>query len=172
MSGAVGGNRRRLFAGRRLTGVARFSNRGIATQFPVFRVPRSPGPPVVAHRLLLAVLRSPVGRLLGGLCELRFVGRASGRDIALPVQCVRDGSRLVVLVGRADGKRWWRNFRSGHDVRVRVGGVDHAGRGRVVDVDDPDRAWAERVYARNHRKVDVAPADPLLIVDLGVGGAA
>lgn len=121
---------------------------------------------VVAHPVLLAALRSPVGRLLAGMCELRFVGRASGRDIALPVQCARDGTRLVVYVGRSGTKRWWRNFRGGHAVRVRVGRVVHAGRGRVVDVDDPDRAWAERVYAGSHRKVVVVPDDPLLIVDL------
>lgn len=127
---------------------------------------------VVAHPVFLAVLRSPVGRLLGGMCELRFVGRVSGRDIALPVQCARTGTQLVIYVGRAGGKRWWRNFRGGHAVRVRVGGVVHAGQGRVVDVDDPDRAWVERVYARRHRKVHVAPADPLLLVDLGPGGPA
>jgi hypothetical protein len=138
----------------------------VAARSPVFRLARSPGPPVVAHRLFLAVLRSPMGRLLGGMCELRFVGRVSGRDIALPVQCARDGTRLVIYVGRAGAKRWWRNFRGGHAVRVRVGGTVHQGRGRVVDIDDPDRAWAERVYARRHRKVAVMPADPLLIVDL------
>lgn len=142
---------------------------GIAAQIPVFRLTR---PPVVAHPVFLAVLRSPIGRLLGGMCELRFVGRASGRDIALPVQCARTGTQLVIYVGRAGSKRWWRNFRGGHAVRVRVGGVVHAGHGRVVDADDPDRAWAERVYARRHHQVHVLPADPLLIVDLGAGGAA
>ncbi|MHA6781936.1 nitroreductase/quinone reductase family protein [Pseudonocardia saturnea] len=140
----------------------------IATQTPVFRLPR---PPVVAHRFFLAILRSPVGRLLGGVCELRFVGRVSGRDIALPVQCAPTGTQqLVIYVGRAGTKRWWRNFRGGHVVRVRVGGVVHTGHGRVVDVDDPDRAWVERVYARRHRKVHVVPDDPLLLVDLAADG--
>ena len=123
---------------------------------------------VAAHPVLLAVLRSPVGRLLDGTCELRFVGWASGRDIALPVQCARAGTRLVVYVGRSGTKRWWRNFRGGHAVRVRTGGAVQAGHGRVVDIDDPDRAWAERVYAGSHPKVVVAPDDPLLIVDLPV----
>ncbi len=136
---------------------------GIAAQIPVFRLPPAP---VVAHRFLLAGLRSPLGRLLGGLCEVRFVARVSGRDIALPVQCVRDGTRLVIYVSRAGVKRWWRNFRGGHAVQVRVGGVVHQGCGRVVDLDDPDRAWAEQVYARRHRKIEMRPTDPLLIVDL------
>jgi deazaflavin-dependent oxidoreductase (nitroreductase family) len=141
----------------------------IAAQSPVFRLPRSP---VVAHRFLLAVLHSPVGRLLGGLCEVRFVGRVSGRDIALPVQCVRDGTRLVIYVGRAGSKHWWRNFRGGHAVEVRLGGVVHHGRGRVVDLDDPDRARAEQVYVRRHRKVGVRPTDPLVIVELAVDASA
>ncbi len=139
----------------------------IAAQIPVYRLPR---PPVVHHRLLLALLRSPLGRALGGLCELRFTGRVTGREIALPVQCVRDGTRLVIAVGRAGAKRWWRNFRGGHDVAVRVGGAVHRGRGRVVAVDDPDRAWAERVYARRRPRAGVVAADPLLIVDLGSAG--
>jgi hypothetical protein len=136
----------------------------VAARYPVFRLPR---PPVISHRFLLALLRSPLGPLFGGLCELRFVGRVSGRDIALPVQCAREGTSLVIYAGRAADKRWWRNFRGGHDVAVRVGGAVQAGRGHVVDADDPDRVWAERAYARRHRKVDVVPADPLVIVDLG-----
>lgn len=164
---AAGGNAVLLHGRRALAAFA-----GIAAQTPVFRLVRSAGPRVVAHPVLLAVLRSPIGRLLGGMCELRFVGRVSGRDVALPVQCARDGTRLVIYVGRAGAKRWWRNFRGGHAVRVRVGGAVHPGHGRVVGVDDLDRAWAEQVYARRHRKVDVAPDDPLLIVDLGVGDAA
>lgn len=136
----------------------------VAVRYPVFRLPR---PPVVAHRFLLALLRTPLGRLFGGLCELRFVGRVSGRDIALPVQCVRDGTRLVVLVARADGKRWWRNFRGGHDVQVRLGGIVRLGRGRIVDVGDPERGWAEQVCA--HGRPKALPADPLLVVDLRTG---
>ena len=124
------------------------------------------GAPIGAHPLLLAVLRSPLGRLFGGLVELRFVGRVSGRDIALPVQCARDGPRLVVYVARAGTKRWWRNFFGGRDVQVRVAGADHRGRGRVVDADDRDRSWAEDVYRHRYPRIKPARADPIVVIDL------
>lgn len=47
-----------------------------------------------------------------------------------------------------------------------MSGVVHAGHGRIVDVDDPDRAWAERVHAGSRPKVVVVPDDPLRIADL------
>jgi hypothetical protein len=112
------------------------------------------------------VLRSPLGRRFGGVCELRFVGRVSGRDIALPVQCAQEGTQLVVYVGHAAGKRWWRNFVDGHDVQVRHAGIIHAGRGRVVDSENRDRACAEQVYHRRFGKVEIAPTDPMVVIDL------
>ena len=130
--------------------------------------PAAPGP-VVAHRFLLALLHSPFGRLIGGLCELRFVGRASGRSIALPVQCVREGTQLVIYVGHASAKRWWRNFIDGHSVQMLVAGVSYLGHGRAVDVGHPDRAWAERTYHRRYPKVELLPIDPLVIIDLAAG---
>ena len=99
---------------------------------------------VVAHRFLLALLHSPIGRLLTGMCELRFVGRVSGRSIAMPVQCVREGKQLVIYVGHSSGKRWWRNFIGSHDVLVHVGGANHQGQGRVVDVGHLDTSGPNR----------------------------
>lgn len=132
----------------------------------------APGVPVVAHRLLLRVLRSSLGRHFGGLVELRFAGRVTGRDIALPVQCARDGTRLVVYVARAGTKRWWRNFLGGHDVRIRIAGADRRGRGRVVDADDRDRVWAEGVYRHRYPRIEPARADPIVVIDLAGGTPA
>jgi hypothetical protein len=125
--------------------------------------------PVVAHRFQLALLRSPVGRLFGGLCELRFVGRVSGRRIALPVQCAREETRLVIYVGGSAGKQWWRNFVDGRSVQVRVAGASYQGHGRVVDVEHPDRARAEQSYRHRFRKAKLAPTDPIVVIDLAVG---
>jgi hypothetical protein len=119
----------------------------------------------VAHRLFLALLHSPLGRRLDGFCELRFIGHVSGRPVALPVQCARKDARLVIYVGHAADKQWWRNFRQGHSVHVRVSGETYAAHGRVVDARDPERAWAERTYRRRFPKVDVARTDPMLIID-------
>ena len=128
--------------------------------------PADGGRPVVSHRLFLALLHSPLGRHLPGFCELRFAGRRSRRRIALPVQCAREDARLVVYVGDAAGKHWWRNFLDGHGVQVRVAGETYSGQGHVVDVDHPDRAWAERTYRRRFAKVDVTRTDPMVIIDL------
>jgi hypothetical protein len=49
------------------------------------------------NAVVLAVLRSPVHRLLSGLAlELRYTGRRSGREYVLPVQYVRAGGRIVI----------------------------------------------------------------------------
>jgi hypothetical protein len=122
--------------------------------------------PLVAHRFLLALLHSPFGRLLSGLCELRFVGRVSGRTISLPVQCVREGTHLVIYVGQASGKHWWRNFVDGLSVQMHVAGVSYRGHGRVVDVGHTDRAWAERAYRGRYPKVRLLPIDPMVVIDL------
>lgn len=127
-----------------------------------------PGRQAAAHRVLLAVLRSPLGRLTGGLCVLRFAGRVSGRPIALPVQCARDDTRLVIHVGHAAGKQWWRNFVEDRAVQVRVGGITYRGCGRVVGVDHPDRAAAEEAYRRRYPRATLT-GDPLVVVDRAPG---
>jgi len=127
--------------------------------------------PVVAHRFLLAVLHSPLGRMFGGLCELRFVGRISGRTISLPVQYVREGTRLVVYVSHASDKRWWRNFIDGLSVQVHVAGLSCQGHGHVVGAGHPDRAWAERTYHRHHPRVELMPTAPMVVIDIGAGEA-
>jgi len=132
---------------------------------------RAPQRPVVAHRFFLAVLRSPLGRPFGGMCELRFVGRVSGRSITLPVQCAREATRLVIYVGRSADKQWWRNFLGGRGVQVRVGGVDHRGHGRVIDGSHPDRPEVEQAYRRRFRNVQVAPTDPMVVIDLAAADA-
>lgn len=100
------------------------------------------------------------------MCELRFVGRVSGRSIALPVQCVREGKQLVIYVGHSSGKRWWRNFIGSHDVLVHVGGANHQGQGRVVDVGHLDRVWAEQTYRGRYPRVELLAIDPMVVIDL------
>ena len=76
--------------------------------------------PPLANRCVLAMLRSPLHRLLDpGLRELRYRGRRTGRRIALPVMYAQSGNRFVVLVGNAPGKTWWRHFETPMPVEVR-----------------------------------------------------
>lgn len=133
--------------------------------------PASAAQPVVAHRMLHAVLHSPLGLLLDGLGELQFVGRVSGRAISLPVQCADDETRLVVYVGHAAGKTWWRNFTERRPVQVHIRGRTLEGLGRVIDSGHPDRPAIDQLYGRRYPKVTVAPADPMIVIELTRGRA-
>lgn len=65
-----------------------------------------------ANRMVVGLLRSPVGSVLGrGLMVLEYEGRSSGRRYTTPVGYQRLGDDLVVLLSKPKDKRWWRNFR-------------------------------------------------------------
>lgn len=89
-----------------------------------------------------AILRSPAHRLLSGSSDLlAYDGRRSGRRIVLPTQYARSGDDLVILVGRPETKRWWRNFEEPHDLDVLLAGEWHPMTGQVVrGADDPGAA--------------------------------
>lgn len=115
--------------------------------------------------MVLAVLRSWLHGLLDpGICELRYRARRSGRMVALPVIYARKGEQLVVVVGDASGKRWWRNFTHPGPVEVRRGGQLRAGTCRVVAPDDPayEPAW-HAYFQRQH--VSREPGDRLLVIE-------
>jgi deazaflavin-dependent oxidoreductase (nitroreductase family) len=120
----------------------------------------------MGNHMMLTVLRSPLGRLLDGLCALEFTGRRTGRAVRLPVQYARDGDRVVVYVGRSAGKRWWRNFTDPRAVRVRAGAATFAGTGRLVRPGNPDRTAAERIYRQRYPKVEPSAHDPMVLIDL------
>ncbi len=83
--------------------------------------------------LASALLRSPAHRLLSGShLVLAYTGRRSGRRRELPVMYARDGGRLLVVAGRPEGKRWWRNFCEPREVEALVSGERRRGRGRLL----------------------------------------
>ena len=73
------------------------------------------------------------------MCELELTGRRSDRAVRLPVQYAQDGDRVVVPVGYAAGKQWWRNFTDPHPVRVDARWATLVGIGRLVRTGDADR---------------------------------
>lgn len=86
----------------------------------------------VANPLVAAILRSRFHPLLSRwLLLLAHEGRRSGRHYTTPILYRRtpDG---VVLVTPAGATNWWRNFRGGHPVSVRLQGEWHGGEGEVV----------------------------------------
>ncbi len=94
----------------------------------------------VANAMVARLLQSPLHGLLSNSTALiRYRGRRSGRQITTPVQYAVDGDGLVILVGRPQTKRWWRNFGDERDleVLVRRAWVPMTGRA-VAGVDEPD----------------------------------
>ncbi len=121
----------------------------------------------LANRCVLALLRSPAHALLDpGLCELWYRARRSGTQVALPVMYAETaGGRLVVLVGNAPDKTWWRNFRSAGPVQVRRGGVVRPGVARVLHPGDTGYPEAVQAYDNRHG-IRPVPTDRLIAIDM------
>jgi hypothetical protein len=115
--------------------------------------------------MVLALLRSPLhGVIDGGLCELRYQGPRTGTTVALPVGYARDGDRLVVLIGDAPHKRWWRTFLRPYPIEVRLNGELHAGRAHVIHPDHPSTITARTAYLNRHH-VSIRSTDRLLLIE-------
>jgi deazaflavin-dependent oxidoreductase (nitroreductase family) len=72
-------------------------------------------------------------------CYLTTRGRVTGDDHEIEIWYVREGGTLFMLAGAGEQSDWVRNLQVDPSVRVRVEGVTHAGRGRVVTDADEDR---------------------------------
>lgn len=80
----------------------------------------------VANVVLVPLLKSRAGHRLGRrLAVVEYRGRHSGRRRHLVTQYVLHGRTVRIGVGRAPGKTWWRNFRSGYPVRLWLAGEAH-----------------------------------------------
>lgn len=113
----------------------------------------------VWNRLVTGVLRSRAHRLAGSLALLTVTGVRSGRSVTFPVGAVRDADdTLLVLVGKARGKTWWRNLIGGARLEVRLAGREYGGFGYVLDgrVDPVHAAGALRAYLRHQPRAGKA----------------
>jgi hypothetical protein len=79
----------------------------------------------LANRLLIPLLRHPIGRRLGRLAVIQYDGRRTGQRRQLVTAYTRSGPRAVIEVGWPERKTWWRNFQTPHPVRVTLAGEDH-----------------------------------------------
>jgi len=81
------------------------------------------------NALFVTLMRAPVvgGLLRRGSVVIRYEGRRSGKTFELPVSYRRHGDTLVVRVGMADKKTWWRNF-LGEGAPLTFVGLDGADR--------------------------------------------
>ena len=117
--------------------------------------------------MVLAILRSPLHRLLSGMAiELRYAGRRSGRRYVLPVQYAPAHGRLVVAPQGAESKTWWRNFRTPQPVTVRLKGRLREGSACVIPPGSP--AWDEdrRIYESRWRRLGGRVVGPLVEITL------
>ncbi|SNS11366.1 protein of unknown function [Geodermatophilus saharensis] len=114
-----------------------------------------------------ALSRSPGRRLLGRhLVVLGYSGRRTGRRYELPVMTAPAGADLVVLVGGAAGKTWWRNLTDGpRDVTVRRDGREEPYRAHLLHPGGPGRDDAVAAYRAAFPRVTVPPGDPLLVLE-------
>jgi hypothetical protein len=73
----------------------------------------------IGNTLVIALLRSPLHRLLSGSTDvIRYTGRRTGQQHEVPTQFARHDDDVIVLVGRPERKTWWKNFRTERDVEL------------------------------------------------------
>jgi deazaflavin-dependent oxidoreductase (nitroreductase family) len=147
--------------------VSIFTPPPIVTGLALVRLDRrrpSVGPPRSVNRLVVHILRSPLHPLLGRAIALVTVnGRRTGRPITVPVIYARHREDVIVLVGRAARKSWWRNLESSADVTLTLHGRRSSARATVLSR-EPERTEALRAYLERFPKAQnrVLPTDVLV----------
>jgi deazaflavin-dependent oxidoreductase (nitroreductase family) len=117
---------------------------------------------------LSLLLRSPFARFVNsGMLLILYRGRRSGRRLSTPVEYVRDGDRLLVLVGRPAEKQWWRNVQADPSVTLVLGGSRVEARAQV-EVGAAAAADLARYVAARPRAAGVPAASGSVLVALDV----
>ena len=102
-----------------------------------------------------AILRSPLHWLLSpGLMLITVTGRKSGRRYTIPVGYHQAADAVIVMVGEAPSKTWWRNYRAGGPVELRLRGKPLRGRAQVLP---PDSAEFRNRANASFRRVRLIP---------------
>jgi F420H(2)-dependent quinone reductase len=109
------------------------------------------------------VLRSPLHRLLSGsLLLVSFRGRRTGQEHTRPVMFAEDERGLIIFVGHAEQKVWWRNLIERAPVRVRLRGLELEGYGEVVNGDAALAAGYLARFPRARAAIDEA-GEPVFV---------
>jgi hypothetical protein len=97
------------------------------------------------------VLRSRFHWLLSrGLALITVTGRRTGRRYTIPVGYLETSDAIVVLVGDAPSKTWWRNYVRPGPIEMRLRGVPRSGRAVVVPPDSEQfRQSADESFRRS-----------------------
>jgi deazaflavin-dependent oxidoreductase (nitroreductase family) len=126
----------------------------VAVSWMLAAEPRTrPLPSRLRDGMLIAILRSPLGRLFGGMTVVTFRARRTGRTLMTPVECVREAGHVYVLVGQPGQKQWWRNVLANPEISVEVAGHDVPAHATVHVGDDPGAREDLAVYLEHRPRV-------------------
>lgn len=121
--------------------------------------------PSLRDTFMRAALRSPLRSIVGGsIVGITYRGRRTGRIYTTPVECVRVEDALLVLVGAAATKQWWRNVAAEPRVEVDLAGTRRQARA-TVELGAAAEADAQTyASARPRARRAIEAADPLVVV--------
>lgn len=114
---------------------------------------------------MMALLGSPAHVLLDrGLIGLRLHGLVSGQVIELPVSFAAGPDAAVVVPGRPERTRWWRNLRHPATVEVLHGGEWFTAIGRLLRPGDQGFSDALALYAARWPRVRTSEVSCLVVI--------
>ena len=101
--------------------------------------------------IITAVLRSPFHWVLSrGVMLITVTGRTSGRRYTIPVGYHHAADAIIVMVGEAPSKVWWRNYRDSGPIEVHLRGEHLRGRAQVLAADSAEfRTRADASFRRS-----------------------
>ena len=119
---------------------------------PALPAPPAPYRQPALNGLLATILRSPFHGLASkSNLLISYRGRRSGLLHELPVRYADAPRGYVVLIGRSEAKRWWRNFTEPWPLTVVVRGRSIGAVGRVVPGETDNGVDLAAEYFRRYR---------------------
>jgi F420H(2)-dependent quinone reductase len=124
--------------------------------------------PSAHNRVVLWLLGSWAHRALDGpLVALRVRGAVTGATFEFPVQYAAHDNAVVVMPGRPETKRWWRNLVEPAPVDVLLQGRWQHGDGILLHPGEPGYEPAIAAYRHRWPRARIPQDNPLVQVRLG-----
>lgn len=126
----------------------------------------------IGRGMTSALLKSPVGwRLAHSTTVITYRGRTTGRTLSAPVEYVRAGSRVTILVAGPERKQWWRNVRANGEVSLLLDRGERRGRATVLAPPDGIDVLARYVAERPRSAKAVRAGALAVVVELTDAGS-